>query len=77
MPQEDLCPQRKIESGMEALGVEVPASLILFLVFLVALYKYLTSTWGTWSKQGISEVKPWLIVGSRPKLHKGKAIFGE
>ncbi|CAG0904495.1 unnamed protein product, partial [Darwinula stevensoni] len=55
---------------MEFHGVEIPTSGLIFLAFLFLLYKYFTRTWGTWSSQGIPEVKPWLVVGSRPTIYK-------
>ncbi|CAG0899655.1 unnamed protein product [Darwinula stevensoni] len=56
---------------MEVLAVEFPLSWLLFLASLLLLYKYFTRTWGTWSRQGIPELKPWIIVGSRPTVYKG------
>ncbi|CAG0898847.1 unnamed protein product [Darwinula stevensoni] len=59
---------------MEILGVEIPVSCLLLLASLALLYECLTWTWGTWSRRGIPEVKPWIVVGSRLTVYKGISI---
>ena len=53
---------------VEPQGVDISMSGVLFLAFLFLLYKCLTRTWGTGSRQEIPEVKPRLIVGSQPTV---------